>query len=137
MAKPFLTWLALSIGIYAGVAGGLHAYFAGHPKRVLVAIDSSFGMKAKWPQVEQTLQEIATAPRYTQFALITEKNRVHGWQEALNLGTTLTYGPRNFARLQGNGVYEEILQADERILVTNEPAAADELERSGWTVRTL
>src|SRR5215470_29316 len=83
--KQFLLWCAMFCGLYGVLSSAYHLHLTRHPRKVLVAVDTSFPMQAVWSQVPDTLAAIQ-AQRYTLFSLITDKARVHPWQSRLELG---------------------------------------------------
>ena len=132
MPQRFLSWLAITLVCYLGIGAGLHFYYSLNPTRILVAVDSSFGMKARWPKVRQTLSDLSENKRYVEYALVTDKARVHSWKTKLSLGTTLSYGPRNLDSVLNGAKYAEVDDADQRILITN--SAEIDPAFSAWTV---
>ena len=92
--KPFLIWTVITLIVFGTLSGAYHLYLQTHPRKVLVAVDSSFPMKAAWSRVPRVLETIADQ-RYATFSLVTEKNRIHSWSAALKLGTIVPYAPRD------------------------------------------
>jgi len=131
--KPFVIWLLLLVLTYGGLGAATHIYFSLNPQRLFVGLDASFGMRAKWPEVITVMSSIEKNYRYAEFALATGKNRVHGWQPNLRLGTTLTYGPRDFSKF-ANDDYSELQDADRTLLITNAPNLAENLSSRGWSI---
>ena len=72
--KQLLIWGAVFLGLYGGMSGAYHLYLTHHPRRVLVALDTSFPMHTVWSQVPATLAALQTQ-RYTLFSLITDKSK--------------------------------------------------------------
>ena len=71
--------------------------------------------------------------RYTVYSLVTEKDRVHGWQDTLSLGKLSPFAPRNLDKLRNGDKFPEIEEADRKYIVTN----ADDSELKGldtWKV---
>jgi len=134
--KTFFAWVALHCILFGLCAGGVHWYLGNHPKQVLVAVDASYSVKPFWSRVKQEIKNIGDSNRYTAFALVTAKHKVHGWQDDLQLGTTLSYGPRRLEELLSNDRYVELREADEKVLITN--ASSSELnEFDDWVLRTV
>jgi hypothetical protein len=71
--------------------------------------------------------------QYSEFALATEKDLVHSWQEDLRLGTTTPFAPCDFSEI---GAYSEIGDADELILVTTSSSCPVDAFID-WTVMVL
>ncbi len=135
--KPFAVWLALALLVFGGLSGGYHAYLTKHPRRIAVAVDTSYPMRAAWGQVGKRLANLTSA-RYTQFALLTEKGRVHSWSDRLEIGKLSPYAPRDFSGLTDAPNIPEIGEADERVLLTNAPPdQTDPLKRNGWRILEL
>ncbi len=134
--KTFFTWIAIHCAIFGLCAGGVHWYLSGYPKQVLVAVDASYSVKPFWRRVKQEIKNIGDSNRYATFALVTAKHKVHGWQKDLQLGTTLSYGPRRLQDLLTDGRYAEMREADEKILITN-ASPAELKEFDDWVLKTL
>ena len=116
--KQFLLWCAVFCGLYGVLSSAYHLHLTRHPRRVLVAVDTSFPMQAVWSQVPDTLAAIQ-AQRYTLFGLITDKARVHPWQPRLELGHLQPYAPRTLAQMLDLHRYPEMAVADQIYVVTN------------------
>lgn len=135
--KPFSVWLALTLLLFGGLSGGYHVYLTKHPRRIAVAVDTSYPMRAAWGQVRTRLADL-TGARYTQFALLTEKGRVHSWSDGLEIGKLSPYAPRDFSGLTDAPTLPEIDEADERVLLTNAPPdQTAALKRNGWQIVQL
>jgi hypothetical protein len=130
--KAFFSWLAITLVAFGGLGGGYHMVLASDPHRVLVVVDSSFGMKADWGRVLRILDKIDDE-RYSRFALATEKGPVHGYKERLDAGRLTPYAPRDFSGLGSLENAPELAGAAEYVLVTNAPAS-ETGGLSGWTV---
>lgn len=130
--KAFFSWLAITLVAFGGLGGGYHLMLDSDPHRVLVVVDSSFGMKPDWNRVARVLDRIDNQ-RYSQFALATEKGPVHGYGRRLDAGRLTPYAPRDFSRLDSLGNAAELAGAEEYILVTNAPAG-ETGGLSGWTI---
>ncbi len=130
--KAFGSWLVITLVAFASLGGGYHMVLAGDPHRVLVVVDSSFGMKADWGRVPRILDKIDDE-RYSQFALATEKGPVHGYKGRLDAGRLTPYAPRDFSGLDRLENAPELAGAEEYILVTNAPAG-ETGSLDGWTI---
>ena len=77
-------------------------------------------MRSAWEQVSEI---IATIPqgRYSQFSVITDKTKIHSWQNRRRLGNVQLYGPRDLEKLLDRHRYPEINEALRIYLVTNTP----------------
>ena len=116
--KQFLLWSVVFLGFYGVLSSAYHLHLARHPRRVLVAVDTSFPMQAVWSQVPDTLTALETQ-RYTLFSLITDKARIHPWQSRLELGHLQPYAPRALAQMLDPHRYPEMAAADRIYVVTN------------------
>lgn len=123
--KSFGLWLAVALAAFGGLALAYHLALTAAPNRVLVVIDSSFAMRDDWPGVARALKRFETR-RYSEFALITEKRRIHGWRATLRPGRLSPYAPRDFAKLADGTAFPEIAEAAEIHFLTNAPTAETE-----------
>ena len=53
--KQFLLWCVVFLGLYGVLSSAYHLHLTRHPRKVLVAVDTSFPMQAVWSQVPDTL----------------------------------------------------------------------------------
>lgn len=130
--KAFFSWLVVTLVAFGGLGGGYHLALDGDPHRVLVVVDSSFGMKPDWGRVSRILDKIDNQ-RYSQFALATEKGPVHGYGRRLDAGRLTPYAPRDFSRLENLDNAPELAGAEEYVLVTN-ASGGETGGLSGWTI---
>jgi hypothetical protein len=131
MLKPFLQWLAFTLGGFGSLGGGYHLYLTQHSSHVVVVLDSSFSMQRDLPQIRAALDEISDR-RYAKFSLYTEKGIVHSWRPRLSADNVTFYAPRDWSRLSSLRSNAEFSQANDTILITNDPAAPN--PPSDWTV---
>ena len=134
--KQLLIWCAVFLGLYAGLSGAYHLHLTSHPRRVLVAVDTSFPMQAVWSQVPDTLAALQ-AQRYTLFSLITDKAKIHTWQPQLDLGHLQPYAPRALAQMLDRHRYPEMVAADQVYVVTNAANGAALAEDKRWHIVPL
>jgi hypothetical protein len=134
--KPFLIWLVLAILVFGGIGGGYHAKLMSAPRKVVVAVDSSFQMKSAWGRVPDLLDSLDNG-RYTTYSLVTEKNLIHSWQPALRLGSVVPYAPTDFSNLTGPNSYPEIAEADVKYLITSDQAQIASNTLKGWEIVKL
>ncbi len=130
--KPFSIWAVITLIVFGAFSGGYHLYLTENPRKVLVAVDSSFPMKSVWRQVPRVLDNIDNQ-RYAEFTLLTGKNRIHSWLPRLELGTVVPYAPRDLSRLTDKGNYLELDEATEKYLVTN-AAPSETANFDGWHI---
>jgi len=98
-------------------------------ERVFVVVDSSFPMREAWPLLPGTLDDIGSRGS-TEFALATEKELIHGWQDELRFREVSQFAPCDFS---GIDAYVQAGEAVERILVTT-PASCATDSLADWTV---
>ena len=134
--KQFLLWCVVFFGLYGVLSGAYHLHLTRHPRRVLVAVDTSFPMQAVWSQVPDTLAALQ-AQRYTLFGLITDKARIHPWQSRLELGHLQPYAPRALAQMLDQHRYPELAAADQVYVVTNAANSAALAEDKRWHIVQL
>ena len=134
--KQFLLWCVVFFGLYGVLSSAYHLYLTRHPKRVLVAVDTSFPMQAVWSQVPDMLATVQ-AQRYTLFGLITDKVRIHPWQSRLELGHLQPYAPRALAHMLDRHRYPEIVAADQIYVLTNAANSAVLAEDKRWHIVQL
>lgn len=133
--RSFAVWLVMTLAIFGLVAGGYHWYLTNNPRRVLVVVDTSFPMQPYWKNVKSEIQNLASR-RYTIYAVITEKQRIHGWSRDLNLGTTKLFAPRNLSILTDQSKYPEFMDATEIHLITNASEARAQ-SPNNWIVHVV
>ena len=134
--KPFLLWCVVFLGLYGVLSSAYHLHLTRHPRKVLVAVDTSFPMQAVWSQVPDTLATLQ-AQRYTLFGLITDKVRIHPWQSRLELGHLQPYAPRALAQMLDQQRYPEIAAADQIYVVTNASNSAALAADKRWHIVQL
>ena len=134
--KHFLVWCVVFLGLYGVLSSTYHLYLTHHPRRVLVAVDTSFPMQAVWSQVPDTLAALQTQ-RYTVFSLITDKARIHPWQSTLELGHLQPYAPRALAQMLDRHRYPEMAVADQIYVVTNATNSTALAEDKRWHIVQL
>jgi hypothetical protein len=134
--KQFLLWWVVFLGLYGVLSSTYHLYLTRHPRRVLVAVDTSFPMQAVWSQVPDTLAALQ-GQRYTLFGLITDKARIHTWQSRLELGYLQPYAPRALAQMLDSHRYPEMAVADQIYVLTNAANSAVLAEDKRWHIVQL
>jgi hypothetical protein len=130
--KAFVIWLLLVAALFGLAAGVYHLMRSGDPERVFVVVDSSFPMEEDWDEVAPVLDELDD-DRYGEFALATEKNAVHSWEDELVLAGVSAYAPRDLTKLAKPDAYPEMAEADRLVLVTNAPPAETE-QLTDWEI---
>lgn len=118
--RTFLLWCVLALGCYGGLAAAYHRYLSEHPRKIVIALDTSYPMQPVWGQAQAMVQALPR-PRYSQFRVITDKGRLHGWQPAPALGNVQPYAPRNLTQLLDPQQYPELTEAVTVYVVTNAP----------------
>jgi len=118
--KVFFIWLALACFVFGGISAGYHVYLNKNPRKILIAVDTAYPMKKVWNKIPDLLKSFSDKP-YTQYALITEKNRIHRWASKLETGKLTPYAPRDLSKLIDENFYPEIKEADRAVFLTNAP----------------
>lgn len=134
--RTFLLWCVLTMSCYSGLVAAYHLYLSSHPRRILIALDTSYPMQPVWEQARAMVQALPQR-RYSEFSVITDKGRLHGWQPAPALGNLQPYAPRNFATFLDPRQSPEIAAADTVYVVTNAPDTATLRQASGREVIVL
>jgi len=117
--KRFLLWLAIAVCMYGGLSLPYHAYLRANPRRVAVGVDTSFEMAGFQERVARELERISST-RYSQFSLLTDKLKVHGWQERLESSSGVSYyGPRDLSALIDTQRFPELSSASRIVILTN------------------
>ena len=128
--KPLAIFIAGLVVVFGAFAVILN--IVRDTERVFVVVDSSFPMTEVWNQVPGVLDDIDDR-QYAEFALATEKDLVHSWQEDLRLGTTTPFAPCDFSEIE---TYGEVGEADELILITSSSSCPTDAF-TDWTVTVL
>lgn len=123
----FIAGVLVVFGLFAVVLNMVRS-----TERVFVVVDSSFPMSAVWSQVPGVLDDIDDGS-YSEFALATEKELIHGWQDRLDLGAATPFAPCEFGDIES---YTEVGEADELILVTTD-ASCPTGQFTSWQIVTL
>jgi hypothetical protein len=122
--KRFLLWLLAAVVLFTGLAVPTHLLQAAHPRAIVVAVDTSYDMQAAAPEVTRALDALA-GTRYARFSLVTDKARLHGWQDALDTARALTYyGPRDLGALAEKARASDLGRADRVVVITDAPDIA-------------
>ena len=129
--KPLAIWFGIFALVFGAFAIGYHLQRESDPDQVLVVVDSSFDMESVWGRIPGELDALDDE-RYAEFALATEKQTIHTWDDELRLGTVTPFAPRDFSALT-NGEIDEVSEASELILVTNAPESETE-GLDGWRI---
>ena len=135
--KAFASWLVLHLVAVAGLSAALWAaQYDAEPRRVAFAVDASHPMQTVWGDVPRLMDGIARTGARAEFAVVSTRGVVHGWQARPQLGTTRPFAPRKLAGLADEPLLAE---ADEVYLITNagesEVAALPDwtlLQDEGW-----
>jgi hypothetical protein len=123
----FLLGVALVFGVIAAAI-----ILTTPTERVFVVVDNAFPMREVWSQVPRALAGIED-DGYAEYALATEKELVHSWQDSLELQARTPYAPCDLDEI---GTYAEASEADVRILVTTAASCPTDT-LSGWEVIVL
>lgn len=102
--KRFIIWLVITVLVYAVLFGAAHFVFSNNPKRIVVAIDTSVGMKKSDYRIKNALKKILTK-RYSLFTIITDKSKLTDWSKKPAVPRTFKYyGPQDlnhFVKMSG------------------------------------
>ncbi|MET0909234.1 MAG: hypothetical protein ABWZ99_07170 [Ilumatobacteraceae bacterium] len=129
--KPLLIWLAIVAVIFGAYA--LITAAVRDTTQVYVVVDSSFQMRPVWSDVQLELDRIDDE-QHAEFALATEKGPVHSWLSTLTLVGVDTFAPCTF---EGIADAPEVLEADERILITTSANTCDTSALVDWEIIQL
>lgn len=131
--KTLAIWMAVTLVAFGVLGGVTHVHLSRHPRRILVAVDTSYAMTPDWSGVARVVHGL-TRERYASFALVTDKGQIHGWAPWPDPPASLPlYAPRDFSRLTGPNRFPEIERADRLILVTNAPPTETK-DLGGWEI---
>ena len=130
--KSFFVWLSITVVLFATAGASYHFYLKSSPRKILVAINSSYAMQTVWPRLPGALDALCRRP-YTEFALVTEKNRVHGWATECSFRGVTAYAQRDFSKFSRPNAFPEVEEANETYLITN--AKESEIKTlSNWKI---
>jgi hypothetical protein len=130
--KPLAFWLAGLLVVFGAFALVNHLRRSANPDRLFVVVDSSFPMTDVWNEVPDALDGLDNA-RYSEYALATEKDLIHGWDTTLELGAVTPFAPCDFDDVQS---YELVDEANEIILITT-AGSCDTSFLTDWRVIKL
>lgn len=128
--KPLAIYLVALLLAFGGLATVITV--SRDTERVFVVVDSSFAMRDVWRQVPGALDALDDAG-YSEFALASEKDLIHSWQERLRFRDSRAYAPCDFT---GISAYAEAAEADELVLITT-PASCPTDGLADWEVISL
>ena len=120
--KRFIVFISIFVVVIGAFAVFTNYFMAGSPKKILIAIDSSYSMNNSWTIINDRLKEYKDA-KYTKFSLITDKFLIHSWENELKiqkLGNIKPYGPKDISVFLDTIKFHELKDADEIIIVTDE-----------------
>ena len=130
--RPLAIWLVVVVAVFAGLAVAASLWPEDEAKQVFVVVDSSFAMREVWDQVDDELDRIDDRDNAT-FALATEKDFIHGFQDQLRLGAISAFAPCDFAEIE---TYTQMAEADDLILITT-GGSCDTTALVDWEIREL
>ncbi len=129
--RAFAIWLAAFVVVF-----GAFAFITDNVREteeVFVLVDSSFEMQDVWTRVAVELDRIDDE-RYSEFALATEKQLVHDFQERLRIGDVVPFAPCDD---EGIGRYPQIETADRLVMITTEGSCLTEGLEGDWEIVEL
>jgi hypothetical protein len=127
--RALAVWLPVLALVLGGYAVVTDRALSGDPQQVLVVVDSSFDMEPYWRDAGAELDSL-DGERYTEYALATEKDSVHGFQDGLgDLDDVTPFAPCDAADALG---LAEAEQADRVVLVTTAGSCLDSEAPGSW-----
>ena len=129
--RAFAIWLAAFVVVFGAFA--LITDNVRETEEVFVLVDSSFEMQDVWTRVAVELDRIDDE-RYSEFALATEKQLVHDFQERLRIGDVVPFAPCDD---EGIGRYPQIETADRLVMITTEGSCLTEGLEGDWEIVEL
>ena len=120
--KRFLIWIVIFIVFIVSFWAGSHFYLTKNPKKIAVAIDTSYFMNQNWGSVVNAVKNIGNQ-KYSTYCLFTDKQLIHSWNNELlsyKLGSIKPYGPRDLSIFYDNTRYKEINEANLVYIITND-----------------
>lgn len=117
--KKFIIWLIITLVVFAGLFGVLHFTFSNNPKRIIVAVDTSIGMKKVDYRVKSTIKKLL-GRRYSVYTLITDKSKLAEWKTKPVVPRDLKYyGPQDLTRFEGMKNVVDFNGANQVYFITN------------------
>ena len=119
--KRFLVFLVIFIILAAGITVFTSIYLDLNPKKIVIAVDSSYNMNNYWTRLTEIVKSYESA-RYSTFTLITDKMTVHSWDTELKtykLGSIKPYGPQDITVFLDDRRYPELKKAAQIIIITD------------------
>lgn len=127
--RALAVWLPIAALLFGGYAVVADRASASDPRQVLVVVDSSFDMRPHWREAGAELTDL-DGERYTEYALATEKDLVHGFQPELgDLSQVTPFAPCDAGDALDRPEAEE---ADRVVLVTTGGSCLDTEAPSEW-----
>ena len=131
--KTLGAWLVIHTMLLAAAHLGYRHYdSAGTPRKVGVAIDASFPMRAVWTSVPRVLERIARDHPGAKFLVISHPGKTGAWARRPATGGVRPFAPRRLDALTKLAAWAE---ADVVYLVTNAAPGDTDLP-PGWTIAT-
>lgn len=120
--KRFFIWLSIFLVINILISSGLHFYLKKNPKKIIIAVDTSYKMSSNWSKVIKYVERYGNK-RYTKYALITDKFILHSWEDKVisqKLNNIKSYGIRELEIFYNDQRYKEIKEADLIYVLTDD-----------------
>lgn len=97
--KPLLAWLALALAGFGGLSTFTHLDRASRPEKVLVALDSSYGMAAREAGLDRALASLGA--RYSRYLIVDALSVLKPWSESPALAAKPAFfGDPDYAALR-------------------------------------
>jgi hypothetical protein len=127
--RALAVWLPVLVLVFGGYAVASDRALSGDPQQVLVVVDSSFDMEPYWREAGAELDGL-DGERYTEYALATEKDSVHGFQAELGaLDGVTPFAPCD---AEDALALPEAADADRVVLVTAGGSCLDTEAPGSW-----
>ncbi|MGF1664485.1 MAG: hypothetical protein ACFCVG_18820 [Kineosporiaceae bacterium] len=127
--RALAVWLPALALVLGGYAVLTDRALSDDPQQVLVVVDSSFDMEPYWRDAGSELADL-DGERYTEYALATEKDSVHGFQGELgDLDDVTPFAPCDAADALA---LPEAGTADRVVLVTTAGSCLDSEAPGSW-----
>ncbi len=120
--KRFFVWLTIFLVVNILIGFGMHFYLQKNPKKIVIAIDSSYSMLNSWSKVLKYAERYGNS-NYTKYTLITDKFIIHSWEDRIllqKLNSIKPYGPRELEIFYDTEKFKEINEANVVYILTND-----------------
>jgi hypothetical protein len=117
--KTFLIWLCAAVVAFSVIFTGAHSWYASHPAKILILVDTSFAMDARSFDVMDRLEGLMKS-RYGVFSVGDFTRPLPEFSADPALPAFVFYGPRpEQAQIQFIASRPETAEADRIVVITN------------------